>query len=147
MKLNTRLRSSGQVVVILIIVLVLLGIGYWWLNSNKQEMANEGRAFAREAVQRIAIQRDINYFGSHLSPQARVNFPVSTQQEFMNEIAKLGQPLGSPDVKGDITFQSQFFEPHGDFQARINYPERGAELDITISHPVGRWQIDEISFR
>jgi hypothetical protein len=146
MKLNPRFKSSGQVVAVLVIVLLLLGVGYWFLYSNKESMAKEGRAFGKETVQRIVVQRDINFFNAHLSPQARMNFPPSTQQEFMNEIAKLGQPVGAVDVKGDITFQSQFFEPSGSFQARINYPASGANFTTTISHPVGRWQIDDIAF-
>src|SRR6266542_31241 len=146
MKLNTRLRSSGQVVVILVIVLVLLGIGYWWLNSTKQEMAKEGKEFANEAAQKIVVQHDVNFFGSHLSPQARMNFPVSAQQEFMNDIVQMGSPVGAIDLQGKIEFQSQFFEPHGAFHARINYPARYADFDVSISHPVGRWQIDTIAF-
>jgi len=146
MKLNTRLRSSGQVVVILVIVLVLLGIGYWWLNSTKQEMAKEGKQFANEAVQKIVVQHDVNFFGSHLSPQARMNFPVSAQQEFMNDIVQMGSPVGAIDLQGKIEFQSQFFEPQGAFHARINYPARYADFDVSISHPVGRWQIDTIAF-
>jgi hypothetical protein len=146
MKLNTQLRSSGQVVVVLIIVLVLLGIGYWWLNSTKQEMAKGGKEFANEALQKIVVQHDINFFGSHLSPQARMNFPVSGQQEFMNEIVQMGAPVGGIDLQGKMEFTSQFFEPHGDFHARINYPARYADFDLSISHPVGRWQIDTIAF-
>src|SRR5207244_11567239 len=30
--------------------------------------------------------------------------------------------------------------------ARINYPARYADFDVSISHPVGRWQIDTIAF-
>ena len=146
MKLNTRLRSSGQVVVILIIVLVLLGIGYWWLNSTKQEMAKEGKRFANEAAQKIVVQHDVNFFGSHLSPQARMNFPVSAQQEFMKDIAQMGASVGGIDLQGQIEFESQFFEPHGAFHARINYPASYADFDVSISHPVGRWQIDTIAF-
>jgi hypothetical protein len=146
MKLNTRLRSSGQAVVILVIVLVLLGIGYWWLNSTKQEMAKEGKEFANQAVQKIVVQQDVNFFGSHLSPQARMNFPVSAQQEFMNDIVQMGSPVGAIDLQGQIEFQSQFFEPHGAFHARINYPVSFADFDVSISHPVGRWQIDTIAF-
>src|SRR5213594_2767015 len=146
MKLNTRLRSSGQVVVILVIVLVLLGIGYWWLNSTKQEMAKEGKEFANEAVQKIVVQHDVNFFGAHLSPQARMNFPVSAQQEFMNDIVQMGSPVGAIDLQGQMEFTSQFFEPHGAFHARINYPARYADFDVSISHPVGRWQIDTIAF-
>ena len=90
MKLNSKRKSSGQVVVLLIIVLVLVGAAFWWLYSTKQQMAKEGTAFAKEAVQRIAVQHDLNFFNSRLSPQARMNFPASAQQEFMNEIVKLG---------------------------------------------------------
>src|SRR6266576_1273103 len=102
MKLNTRLRSSGPVVVILVIVLVLLGIGYWWLNSTKQQMAKEGKEFANEAAQKIVVQHDVNFFGSHLSTQARINFPVSAQQEFMNDIVQMGSPVGAIDLQGQI---------------------------------------------
>jgi len=147
MKLNTRLRSSGQVVAVLVIVLVLLGVGYWWLNSTKQEMAKGGKEFANEALQKIVVQHDINFFGSHLSPQARMNFAaVSAQQEFMNEIVQMGAPVGAIDLQGQMEFTSQFFEPHGAFHARINYPARYADFDLSISHPVGRWQIDTIAF-
>jgi hypothetical protein len=146
LKLNSQRKSSGQVIVLLIIVLGLVGVAFWWLNSTKQQMAKEGTAFAKEATQRIAVQHDINFFNSRLSPQARMNFPASTQQEFMNEIVKLGAPVRPVDVQGKIEFQSQFFEPHGSFHTRIYYPARYADMDLTISHPVGRWQIDEIAF-
>ena len=145
-KLSSKRKSSGQIIVLLIIVLALLGGAWWWLNSNKENAAKEGTAFARDAAQKIAVQHDINFFNSRLSPQARMNFPASTQQEFMNEIVKLGAAVRPVDVQGKIEFNSQFFEPHGSFHARIYYPARYADMDLTISHPVGRWQIDEITF-
>jgi hypothetical protein len=145
-KLSSKRNTSGQVVVLLIIVLALLGGAWWWLNSNKQNAATEGANFAKEAIQKIAVQHDINFFNSRLSPQAHVNFPASAQQEFMNEIVKLGAPVRPVDIQGKIEFNSQFFEPHGSFHSRIYYPARYADMDLTISHPVGRWQIDEISF-
>src|SRR4029453_9897447 len=145
-KLNSKRKSSGQVVVLLIIVLALLGGAWWWLNSNKENAAKEGTGFAKEAFQKIAVQHDANFFNSRLSPQARTNFPASAQQEFMNEIVRLGAPVRPVDVQGTIEFNSQFFEPHGSFHGRIYYPARYADMDLTISHPVGRWQIDEIAF-
>jgi hypothetical protein len=145
-KLNSKRKSSGQVVVLLIIVLALLGGAWWWLNSNKENAAKEGTAFAKEAFQKIAVQHDGNFFNSRLSPQARMNYPASAQQEFMNEIVRLGAPVRPVDVQGKIEFNSQFFEPHGSFHARIYYPARYADMDLTVSHPVGRWQIDEIAF-
>src|SRR5256886_9494281 len=145
-KLSSKQKSSGQVVVLLIIVVALLGGAWWWLYSNKENAAKEGTGFAKEAIQKIAVQHDANFFNSRLSPQARMNFPASAQQEFMNEIVKLGAPVRPVDVQGKIEFQSQFFEPHGTFHARIYYPARYADMDLTISHPVGRWQINEIAF-
>jgi len=133
-------------VVVLIIVLALLGGAWWYLNSNKESAAKEGTSFAKDAVQKIAVQHDINFFNSRLGPQARMNFPASAQQEFMNEIVRLGAPVRPVDVQGKIEFNSQFFEPHGSFHARIYYPARYADIDLTVSHPVGRWQIDEIAF-
>jgi hypothetical protein len=146
LKMHSRSKSSGQVIVVLIIVLGLVGVGFWWLFSNKQEIAREGKQFAKDAIQRIVVQRDINFFNSRLSPAAHMNFPASAQQDFFAEIAKLGPPAGAIDVKGDIEFNSQFFEPHGNFHGRINYPARYADMNLLISHPVGRWQIDEVTF-
>jgi hypothetical protein len=146
-KLSSKRKSSGQVVVLLIIVLALLGGAWFWLNSQKDNSAREGKAFANEAIQKIAVQHDLSFFASRLSPQARMNFAAPTaQQEFMREIVDLGAPVRPVDVHGKIEFNSQFFEPHGSFHARIYYPARYADMDLTVSHPVGRWQIDEISF-
>jgi hypothetical protein len=146
LKMHSHSKSSGQVIVILIIVLGLVGVGFWWLSSNKQEMAAEGKQFAKDAIQRIVVKRDINFFNSRLSPAAHMNFPASAQQDFFAEIAKLGAPAGAIDVQGDIEFNSQFFEPHGSFHGRVNYPARYADINLLISHPVGRWQIDEVTF-
>jgi len=138
LKMYYRSKSSGQILVVLIIVLGLIGAGVWWLFSSKEAMAKEGRDFGKEAIERILVKHDLAFLSSRLSPAARLENPPSMQQEFMSEIEK--------QVQGDIQFQSQFFEPTGNFTARVNYPARGAQLSINISHPVGRWQIDSFSF-
>ena len=56
--MNSRSQSSGQILVVLIILLGVVGAGFWWLFSNKQTMAKEGKEFGREAIQRIVLQRD-----------------------------------------------------------------------------------------
>src|SRR4029078_281307 len=146
-KLSSKRKTSGQGVVVLIILVALLCGAWWWLNSNKENSAKEGTDFAKEAVQKIAVQHDGNFFILLLRPQMRMAFAAPTaQQEFMNEIVKLGAPVRPVDVQGKIEFNSQFFEPHGSFHARIYYPARYADVDLTISHPVGRWQIDQIAF-
>lgn len=144
--MNSRSNSSGQIVVVLIILLAVIGAGAWWLFSNKQAMTTEGRKFGREAIQRIAVQHDLSFFASRLGPAGRRQFPPSAQQEFISEIAKLGAPVGPIDVQGDVQFQSHFFEPRGNFHARLNYPAGPAEINVSVSHPVGRWQIDDIAF-
>src|SRR5260370_4486465 len=121
-KLSSKRKSSGQVVVLLIIVLALLGGAWWWLNSNKENAAREGTAFAKEAIQKIAVQHDANFFNSRLSPQARMNVPVSAQQEFMTEIVRLGAPVRPVDVQGKIKFNSKFFDPTVSFHARLYLP-------------------------
>src|SRR6266513_5778839 len=146
LKMNYRSKSSGQVLVVLIIMLGLIGVGAWWLFSSKQTMAKEGREFGKEAIQRLVIQHDQVFFSSRLSPQARLEYPPSAQQEFISKLQQLGTPVGPVDVQGDIQFQSHFFEPRGNFHARLNYPAAPAEINISVSHPVGRWQIDDIAF-
>jgi hypothetical protein len=146
MKNTSPSNSSGQILVIVIIVLVLIGIAYWWLDSNKQKMAKEGREFGRKVIQELVVQHNVKFFADHLSPAMRLQYPPSAQQDLMVRLNKLGNPVAPPDVQGDIQFQSHFFEAHGNFHARINYPARGAEISVSVSHPVGRWQIDEISF-
>jgi hypothetical protein len=146
MKINPRSKSSGQILVIVIIVLVLVGIAYWWLDSNKRQMAQEGQAFGKQVIQELVVQRNVKFFADHLSPAMRLQYPPSAQQDLMTQIGRLGTPLSAPDVQGDMQFQSHFFEPNGNFHAHINYPTRGADINVAISHPVGRWQIDEVIF-
>jgi hypothetical protein len=137
-------RQSGQIFGVLIILLALIGVGLWLLVSHRNAMRTEGRAFGQEAIQRIAVQHDANFLGSSLGPQARLDLPPSAQQEMISRVQQLGTPVGPVKVDGDITFQSQFFEPRGVFNAQLNYPAGAARIDVAISHPVGRWQIDTI---
>jgi hypothetical protein len=146
MKINPRSKSSGQILVIVIIVLVLLGIAYWWLDSNKRQMAQEGRQFGKQVIQELVVQHNVKFFADHLSPAMRLQYPPSAQQDLMTRLDKLGTPVSPPDVQGDIQFQSNFFEPNGNFHANINYPARTADINVSVSHPVGRWQIDDIAF-
>ena len=145
LKINPQSNSSGQIFVILIILLAVIGAGAWWLFSNKQAMTTEGRKFGREVIERIVVQHDLQFFGNHLSPEARRQYPPSMQQQLISTFQGYGTPVGPIDVQGDIQFQSHFFEPRGNFHARLNYPARPAEINVSVSHPVGRWQIDDIT--
>jgi hypothetical protein len=140
-----KLRQSGQIFGVLVILIVLLAVGLWLLFAYKNSMAKEGRDFANEAMQKIVIQHDVNFLSNRLSPQGRLDNPPSARQEMISSLQQLGTLLGPLQVQGDIKFQSQFFEPRGYFNAQLNYPTRSGRLDISVSHPVGRWQIDTIT--
>jgi len=146
MKINPQSKSSGQILVIVIIVLVLIGVGFWWLDSNKRQMAQEGSQFGKQVIQELVVQRNVKFFADHLSPAMRLQYPPSAQQDLATRLGKLGTPASPPDVQGDVQFQSHFFEPNGNFHAHINYPARGADINVSVSHPVGRWQIDDLAF-
>jgi len=145
-KTNCRLKSSGQGLVILIIVLVLVGGGLWYLYSHKQQMDKEARAFGRETIQQLVVNHDFAFLSTHLSPQARLDMPPSQQQFLIQQMTELGVPAQPIKTDENISWESHFFEPHGFFTAELNYPAGQGKLEVAISHPVSRWQLDNITF-
>jgi hypothetical protein len=137
-------RESGQIFGVLIVLVLVIGVGFWWLFNYRNTMRNEGRAFGREVIQRLVMNHDANFLANSLGPQAKLDLPPMAQQDMMQKLQQLGAPVGGLDVQGDVIFQSQFFEPHGNFTALLNYPAGAMRMDIAISHPVSRWQIDTI---
>src|SRR5436305_14298485 len=90
-KLKTHYRSEGgQIVVVLIILLGLIGGGVWWLYSSRDAMAKEGREFGREAIQRIVVQRDVNFFSSRLGASARLQCPPAGLQDVFCDVGQSG---------------------------------------------------------
>jgi len=105
MKINPQSKSSGQILVVVIILLVLIGIGFWWLDSNKRQMAQEGTQFGKQVIQELVVQRNVKFFADHLSPAMRLQYPPSAQQDLATRLGKLGTPASPPDVQGDVQFQ------------------------------------------
>lgn len=143
-KLDCRSNESGQGLVVVIILIALLGGGLWYLYSNKNALEKDCRAFGKEAVERLAVNHDLNFFADRLGPQARYEYPPSQQQYIISKLVELGTPAQPIAIEGTVTFESRFFEPKGYFVAKLNYPSRPATLEILTSHPASRWQIDEI---
>lgn len=131
---------------ILIIIVLLIGGAFWWLFSTKSEAAKEGREFANEAVQRLAVQHDITFLEAHLSPAAKMDMTPPLQKNLIETLTQLGVPAQPIPVDGQIVFESQFFEPHGSFTAQLNYPGRPGKLEFSISHPAGMWKLDNVRF-
>jgi hypothetical protein len=145
--LNCRSKRSGEGgLPILIIIVLLVGGAFWWLFATKNNAEKEGREFANEAVQRITVQHDLAFLESRLSPNAKMELTPPLQKNLIETLTQLGVPAQPIKVDGTIAFESQFFEPHGLFTARLNYPGRPGTLEITISHPAGMWKFDSVRF-
>ena len=143
---NSQTRESGQGLVVLIIILLIVGGGFWYLFSNKKTMDREARAFGREMVEGLTVKHDVNFFVNHLSPQMRIDYPPSQQQYVISQFQQLGVPQQPIKIDETVTFESQFFSPRGHFTAHLFYPTQAATLDIDVSHPVGKWQLDNMTF-
>ena len=144
-ELDRRSNTSGQGLVVVIILLAITAGGAWWLFNNKQTMDREARAFGREMIQRLTVNHDAAFFANHLSPQAKVDNPRSKQEYIMSKLQELGVPAQPIQIDESITWESHFFEPRGFFTAHLIYPTQTASLQIAVSHPVSKWQLDDIT--
>jgi len=145
-KLSSQNKLSGQGLVVVFILLAVVGAGLWYLYSNKTTTDREARVFAREAVKRLVVDHDLKYLSEHLGPQAKIDNPPSQQQYMIQRFTQFGVPTQPIQIDENVTWESYFFEPRGYFTAHLNYPAQGATLQIATSHPVSRWQLDNITF-
>ena len=145
-KLSSQTKLSGQGLVVVFILLAVIGAGLWYLYSNKATTDREARAFAREAIKRITVDHDLKYFSDHLGPQAKLDNPPSQQQFLIQRFTQMGVPAQPIQIEENVTWESYFFEPRGYFTAHLNYPAQPVMLQMATSHPVSRWQIDNVSF-
>src|SRR3954463_293622 len=147
MKLNRnhRDRETGDGLVVLIIFLALIGGGIWWLYSHKTAMDKEGRAFGRQMIEALTVKHDKAFWVNNMGPQCRVDNPPSAQEALIMQLTEMGAPAQPIKIDEQMTWESQFFEPKGYFTAHLNYPGRGATMQIAVSHPVSRWQLDYVT--
>ena len=141
----TKFNRSGEGLVIVIVLVLILGAGAWWLFSTKNQSEKEARAFGRDMIEALAVKHDLNFFASNLGPQAKLDYPPSKQQMVVQKLAELGTPVQPIKIDENITFESQFFSPRGTFTAHLNYPTGPSLMELAISHPVGKWQVDDLT--
>jgi hypothetical protein len=147
LKSNYRSQRAGEGgLPILIIVVLLIGGGFWWLFSNKRTAEKGGREFAQEAMQRLAVNHDLAFLESRLSPSAKMEMPPSNQKNLIETLKQLGAPAQPIHVEGKMMFESHFFDPKGFFTGQLNYPQGPGTLEIAISHPAGKWKLDSVRF-
>jgi hypothetical protein len=143
---NSRRKMAGQGLVLVIIVLVVVGGGLWYLYSLKATMDREARIFGHEVIQKLVVEHNQAYFAEHLGPQGKLDYPPSEQQHIIQRFTELGVPAQPIEIKDNVTFESYFFEPRAYFEAHLNYAAQSGTLQVAVSHPVSRWQIDNITF-
>ena len=143
---NRKYKQAGDGLVVVIIFLALIGGGVWYLYYHKNEMDKEGRAFGRQMIEALTVRHDRAFFANNLGPQAKLDNPPSAQEAWIQQFTQLGVPAQPIKIEENMTWESQFFEPKGYFTAHLNYPARGATMRIAISHPVGKWQLDNLEF-
>jgi hypothetical protein len=142
---NWRSNEAGSGLVVVIVLLAIIGGLAWWLFNTKNTSDREARAFGREMIQRLAVQHDQAFFANHLGPQARMDFPPSQQQYMMGKLTEMGVPAQPIKIDETVTFESKFFSPRGFFTAHLNYPAQSATMEVAVSHPVSKWQIDNLT--
>jgi hypothetical protein len=140
-----RSNEAGSGLVILIVLLAVVGGIIWWLFSTKEASDRDARAFGRKMIQSLAVQHDKDFFANNLGPQARMEFPPSNQQYMIGKLTEMGAPTQPIKIEENITFESKFFSPRGFFTAHLNYPGQGATMELAISHPVSKWQVDNLT--
>jgi hypothetical protein len=141
----SKLNRRGEGLVIVIILVAIIGAGAWWLFATKKQSEKEARAFGRQMIENLAVKHDIAFFSNNLGPQAKLDYPPSMQQMVIQKLTEMGTPAQPIKIDENITFESQFFSPHGFFTAHLNYPSQPTTLELAISHPVGKWQVDNLT--
>lgn len=142
---NWRSNEAGTGLAVVIILLAIIGGIAWWLFNTKSTSDREARAFGREMIQRLAVQHDQAFFANNLGPQARLDFPPSQQQFMFIKLTEMGVPAQPIQIEENVTFESKFFSPRAYFVAHLNYPTQSATAQLAISHPVSKWQVDNLT--
>jgi hypothetical protein len=140
-----RNRTRGEGLVIVIILVAIIGAGTWWLFSTKKQSEQAARTFGRDVIEHLAIQHDQPYFSANLGPQAKAELTDAQQKFLVAKLTELGVPAQPIKIDENITFESKFFEPKGFFTAHLNYPSQPVTMQIAVSHPVGKWQVDDMT--
>ncbi|MEP6602804.1 MAG: hypothetical protein ABJB69_02535 [Spartobacteria bacterium] len=140
-------RSYGEGLVVVIIVLAVIGGGTWYMFSHRKAMDREARTFAHRMIDDLAVKHDVTFFANNLSPQAKRDYPPSQQQLIIAEFTKMGAPRQPINIEEQVSFESHyFFDVRGYFTAHLFYPMGAATMQIAVSHPVGKWQLDNLTF-
>jgi hypothetical protein len=140
---NSQRKGEGGLA-IWIILLALLAGALWFLNSSRREADRNAREFANQIVQTMAVNYDVRFLNTHMTPQAQANYIPSWRDRMVGFLKGFG-PLSKPiETKGDVHFNRVFFDPRGTFQSELTYSTMTATLKMTVIRGMNTWQVDEI---
>jgi hypothetical protein len=144
MKLRRHSHIAGEGFALWIIILALLGGIVWFLYSSRKDAGRDGRAFAHQVAQKVAVEFDDLFLRTHLNPEYQITHPPSWRERLFSNLRDYGRLTKPIETTGDVQFTSQFFDPHGTFRSTLTYPASTEHLEISISKAMSGWRIDEI---
>ena len=145
MKISRRsLRRGEGALPIVIILLALIGGILWFVYSSRTDAARDARKFANELAKKVAVDLDDKYLHVHLSPEGQKTYLPSVRERMFARLREFGALTKPPEAKGDVSFSSGFFDPHGIFKADLVYSNFTAQLEMAVSRGA-MWQVEEIT--
>ncbi|HEX4641125.1 MAG TPA: hypothetical protein VH252_07045 [Chthoniobacterales bacterium] len=140
---NSNRKGEGGLA-IWIILLALLAGALWFLYSSRSDAEKKMREFAGQIVQTMAVNYDVLFLNNHMTPQAQTNYIPSWRDRMVGFLKGFG-PMSKPiETKGDVHFNSLFFDPVGTFQSVLTYPTMTATMNLTVIRGMNTWQVDQI---
>jgi len=150
MKLSSRLKRSGQgLVVVFILVAILVGI-WWYLHSQKASTEREAIQYGHDVIDRLVIKHDRSPLDNDLAPQAKMEMPPSQRDFMIQQIAQYGSPQQPIKIEDNVSFDQMLgglmaTNPHGIFTAHLNYPAQTITLQLATSQGTTKWLIENIT--
>jgi hypothetical protein len=140
---NSHRRGEGGLA-IWIILLALLAGALWFLYSSRAEAERKMREFAGQIVQTMAVNYDLRFLNTHMTPQAQAQYIPSFRDRMIGFLKGFG-PMSKPiETKGTVHFNSVFFDPQGTFESVLTYPTMTAKMNVTVIRGMNTWQVDQI---
>src|SRR5437763_16356841 len=103
-KLKARSRQNGSALLFVIILIVVIAGGWYGLSTLRRNSEVEGKQFAREVIERVAVQHDGKYLHSIVAADRRIAFPPATEPACIAGFTKLGAPAPKFGLDGMLTF-------------------------------------------
>jgi hypothetical protein len=143
---RARIAGEGGLAMLIIVLLLLLGI-VWWLFSSRRTSEKNIRVFAAEVAREVAVNYNEQYLHLHLSSDGQKQYLRSWRDRLFEQLRGLGVPAQPIEIEGQPSFTNYFFDPAGEFKARLKYPDKNttAEMTLGISRSMNYWQVDTIS--